>query len=179
MAQTRNDISPDVIAAAVSRVLSSLGQDYTNPVQPARPTAPAAGRLDARQDYPLAAKRPDLVKSATGMGLADITVDQVSAGKLSFDDIKIRPETLEYQAQIAESAGRPHMAVNLRRAAELTRIPDARVLEIYGALRPYRSTKAELLAIADELEQKYQAKVCAAFVREAASVYEKRGRIKS
>ena len=98
--------------------------------------------------------------------------------KLSFDDVRIRPETLEYQAQIAESAGRPHLARNLRRAGEMTRIPDARVLEIYNALRPYRSTKQELLDIANELESKYQAKICAGFVREAVKVYEKRGRIK-
>ena len=34
-----------------------------------------------------------------------------------------------------------------------------RVLEIYNALRPYRSTKQELLDIADELEGKYNCKV--------------------
>jgi propanediol dehydratase small subunit len=60
----------------------------------------------------------------------------------------------------------------------MTRIPDARVLEIYNALRPYRSTKQELLDIASELENKYQAKICAGFVREATQVYEKRNRIK-
>ena len=52
------------------------------------------------------------------------------------------------------------------------------MLQIYNALRPYRSTKAELLAIADELENKYGAKVNAAFVREAADVYERRGRLR-
>ena len=46
----------------------------------------------------------------------------------------------------------------MRRAAELIAVPDTRVLEIYNALRPYRSTKVELLAIADELEDKYNAK---------------------
>ena len=35
-------------------------------------------------------------------------------------------------------------------------------LEIYNCLRPYRSTKQELLNIASELENKYQAQVCAA-----------------
>jgi len=42
-------------------------------------------------------------------------------------------------------------------------------------LRPNRSTKEELLAIADELERQYDAKICAEFVREAARVYEARG----
>jgi len=67
----------------------------------------------------------------------------------------------------------------MRRAAELTRVGDERILEIYNALRPYRSTKADLLAIAEELENKYGAKICAAFVREACDVYERRGRLKT
>lgn len=176
----QQDISPDMIVAAVQRVLATLNETSTNAGgSSSAPAASTGGKLDAKSDYPLARKRPDLVKSATGLGLPDITLEKVVEGKLSFDDIKIHPQTLEYQAQIAESSGRPHIAGNLRRAAEMTRIPDARVLEIYSALRPYRSTKAELLAIADELENKYQAKVCACFVREAAEVYEKRGRIKT
>lgn len=135
-------------------------------------------KLDAKQDYPLATKRPDLIQSASGMKLEDITLENVVAGQITFDDIRTRPETLEYQAQIAESVGRVRLAANLRRAAEMTRIPDARLLEMYNALRPYRSTKEELLHIADELETKYQARVCGALVREAAEVYDKRGRLK-
>jgi propanediol dehydratase small subunit len=141
-------------------------------------TKTTTGKLDAKKDYPLGQKRPDLVRSATGLSLNEITLEKAASGKLTFDDVRIRPETLEYQAQICESAGRPHLAKNLRRAAEMTRIPDARVLEIYNALRPYRSTKQELLDIASELENKYQAKICAGFVREAVQVYEKRNRIK-
>jgi propanediol dehydratase small subunit len=137
-----------------------------------------AGTLDAKKDFPLAEKRPELVKSMKGLNLNEITLEKVVAGELSFDDVKIRPETLEYQAQIAESAGRPRIAANLRRAAEMTRIPDERLLQMYDALRPYRCTKAELLAIAEELESQHQAKICAAFVREAADVYEQRGRLK-
>ncbi|MDY0041154.1 MAG: diol dehydratase small subunit, partial [Desulforhabdus sp.] len=72
----------------------------------------------------------------------------------------------------------PQLASNIRRAAELTRIPDERILEIYEALRPYRSTKKELLDIARELETKYQARICAALVREAVEVYEKRRRLR-
>ena len=138
----------------------------------------SAGTLDAKKDFPLAEKRPELVKSMKGLNLNEITLEKVVAGELSFDDVKIRPETLEYQAQIAESAGRPRIAANLRRAAEMTRIPDERLLQMYDSLRPYRCTKAELLAIAEELESQHQAKICAAFVREAADVYEQRGRLK-
>lgn len=175
MSQKGNNISPDLIAEAVKRVMSTLGEGTA---KTDKPVVRSAGSLDAQRDFPLSSKRPELVKSAGGLGLDDITLEKVTAGQISFDDIRIRPETLEYQAQIAESAGRPRIASNLRRAAEMTRIPDERVLEIYNALRPYRSTKQELLDIASELENKYQAKICATFVREAAEIYEKRGRIK-
>ncbi len=175
MATTEISISPEMIAEAVRRAMASLGESNGHAAVATKPTT---GKLDAKKDYPLAVKRPDLVRSATGLGLEEITLEKAVSGKLTFDDVRIRPETLEYQAQIAESAGRPHLAHNLRRAAELTRIPDARVLEIYNALRPYRSTKQELLDIASELENKYQAQICGGFVREAAKVYEKRGRIK-
>ncbi len=70
--------------------------------------------------------------------------------------MRITPETLRMQAAIAQDAGRDRLAMNFERAAELTAVPDDRILEIYNALRPYRSTQAELLAIADDLEQRYQ-----------------------
>lgn len=50
--------------------------------------------------------------------------------------------------------------MNFERAAELTAVPDDRILEIYNALRPYRSTCAELLAIADDLEHRYRTTLC-------------------
>ncbi len=176
MARARGlDISPDVVAEAVKRVLTELGE---SPGQ-SDDASMGSGKLNARRDFPLGAKRPDLVRSASGLHLDEITLEKVLGGKIGFEDIRIRPETLEYQAQIAESAGRPFLAANLRRAGELTRIPDERVLEIYNALRPYRSTKRDLLEMADELESKYQARVCAGLVREAAEVYERRGRLKA
>jgi propanediol dehydratase small subunit len=135
-------------------------------------------KLHHAQDYPLSEKRRDLVKTATGKTLDEITLAAVMNGELTAEEIRITPQTLEYQAQIAESINRPQLAGNMRRAAELTGVPDTRILEIYNALRPYRSTKADLLAIADELEHQYGATVSANFVREAATVYEARGRLK-
>ena len=70
------------------------------------------------------------------------------------------------------------IARNLRRAGELIAIPDSRILEIYNALRPYRSTVEELLAIADELETQYQATINAAFIRESAEVYRQRDKLR-
>ena len=134
--------------------------------------------LQYQQDYPLSEKRRDLVKTSSDKTLDDITLDAVMNGEIGSDEIRITPEILEYQAQICESINRPQLAANMRRAAELTRVPDDRLLEIYNALRPNISTKDELLAIASELENEYDAKINADHVREAAEVYEKRGRLK-
>jgi propanediol dehydratase small subunit len=162
-------MTPDAMAEAARKIMTALNGQAA--------PASASGKLTAA-DYPLSEKRKDLVRSASGMGLDDITLDKVTSGQIEFKDVRINPETLEYQAQIAESVGRKALAANLRRAAEMTAIPDEKVLEIYNNLRPYRCSKQELLDIASDLESTYQAKVCAAFVRQAADVYEKNGRLK-
>ena len=109
------------------------------------------------EDYPLGEKKPELIKSASGKSLNDLTLQGVIDGKLDAKDFRITKETLELQAQVAESAGRGFFATNLRRAGELIPVPDARLLEIYNALRPYRSTKAELYAIEQKAaERLYQ-----------------------
>ncbi len=182
MSSKDTNLSPELIAEAVKRVMAALGEGESK-VPGSAPRTPtpgvsSAGKLNHRRDYPLSTRRPDLLRSASGLALEEITLKKVTSKEIRFEDIKIRPETLEYQAQISESAGRPRLAANLRRAAELTRIPDERILEIYNALRPYRSTKQELLDIARELESEYQAKVCASLVREAAEVYERRNRLR-
>lgn len=162
----------DMIAAIVQEVLKEMNGGAV------KVAASSNGKLSYKSDFPMAAKRPELVKTATGKSLKDITLASVVSGEVTADEIRITPQTLEYQAQIAESIGRPQLAANMRRAAEMTAVPDARVLEIYNALRPYRSTAAELSAIADELETKYGAKICANFVREACQVYKNRKRLK-
>ncbi|MBP7590532.1 MAG: diol dehydratase small subunit, partial [Chloroflexi bacterium] len=160
----------DIIAAIVKEVLAELNGGNGS----AAPAASNGRSLNYKTDYPLAQKRRELVKTATGKTLDDITLDAIMSGAVKAEEIRITPQTLEYQAQIAESISRPQLARNMRRAGELTNVPDERVLGMYNALRPNRSSKAELLAIADELESQYGAKVCANFVREAAGVYEAR-----
>ena len=141
------------------------------------PSVSAGGRMTAA-NYPLSEKSADKLKSPTGKKFTDMTKAGLLAGNVTSDDMRISPETLEMQAQVAESVGRGAFANNMRRAAELIAVGDDRLLEIYNALRPYRSTKAELLAIAEELETKYNAKISGGLVREAAAVYEARGRLK-
>ena len=138
--------------------------------------APKKGCVTAA-DYPLGVKMPEAIKTPTGKPYASLSYEKVISGERTSDDMRIAPETLEMQAQVAESVGREAFAGNLRRAAELIAVPDERLLQIYNALRPYRSTKQELLDIAAELEG-YKCAIAAGLVREAAEVYEKRGRLK-
>ena len=137
----------------------------------------SGGRVTYR-DYPLAEKSADKLRTPTGKKLSDVTLEALLAGNITPEDVRITPETLEMQAQVAESRGRDRLAANMRRAAEMIAVSDERILEIYNAMRPYRSTKSELYAIADELESRYNAKVTASLVREAADVGEARGRLK-
>ena len=130
--------------------------------------------LDPQKDYPLASHRPDLVRTPTGKRLEDLTMAAVLSGDVVAEDLRIAPDTLRLQASIADSAGRPQLGGNFRRAAELTALPDEKVLVIYNALRPRASTKQELLDIAQDLEDNFSAVLCGALVREAADVYERR-----
>lgn len=132
-------------------------------------------KLNARTDYPLYEKHPDLIKTATGKALSEITMEAILAEKIDAADCRISYDTLEYHAQIEEDLGNMQMAETLRRSAEMTRIPDDRIMDIYNAMRPRVSTKDELEAIVDELESQYGAAANASFIREAIEVYEKRG----
>lgn len=131
-----------------------------------------------KEDYPLGLKSPDLLFTTTDKAYDELTLDAALAGEITDKDLRISPRTLEMQAEISESIGRAQLAKNFRRAAEMINISDARILEIYNALRPNRSTKEELLTIAQELEDEYGAVENASLIREAADVYERRGRLK-
>ena len=132
-------------------------------------------RLSAA-DYPLAQKRPDLVRGAGGKSLDEITLDKVVAGDITMADLRITPEALRAQAEIARAAGRPTLAANFERAAEMVGIPQATIMEIYELLRPGRAKdKAELIAAARRLRDDFGALRLAAFLEEAAEVYERRG----
>ena len=125
--------------------------------------------------YPLGEYEKDKITSKTGKALSDITLDEVKKNHISSDDIKISKETLNAQGQIAKEAGSAPMELNFARAAELVDVPDEVILKMYDKLRPNRSTKLELVTMAKELLDKYDAKNCARLVMEAAEVYEKRG----
>jgi propanediol dehydratase small subunit len=134
-----------------------------------------AAPFDPRADYPLGARRPELVTTPGGVPLAEVTLEAVEAGRIGVEDVRATPPTLARQAEVAAAAGRPALAANLQRAAELASVPAELILEVYTALRPHRSTAAELRAWADRLERDHDAGRAAAFVREAADVYARRG----
>lgn len=124
--------------------------------------------------YPLAKNHPDALKSKSGKSFSDITFESVIQGKATHEDFKTSAQTLLMQADIAEKAGKKQFAGNLRRAAELTLVPDDEVLKIYDKLRPNRATKAELLEIAQRLRTQYNANITADLIEETAKIYEKR-----
>lgn len=172
-----------LIRQIMGEVMKSLSSEQVTfakkPVDEGLASVPrSTSRRAGVAEYPLAEKHPEMVASNSGKPLTGLTFDKVKSGELKPEDFRISSETLELQAQVADDSGRPTLARNLRRAAELVAVPDDRLLEIYNALRPYRSTKAELYDIASELEERYSATVSAEFVREAADVYEGRGRLR-
>jgi propanediol dehydratase small subunit len=113
----------------------------------------------------------------SGRPIEEISVEAAVRGDLSPSDLRVHPDTLRHQAEVAEAQGNPQLGENLRRAAELTALPDQEVLAIYESLRPGRSTANDLAGIAARLEAA-GAPLCAALVREAAEVYGRRGLLK-
>ncbi len=130
--------------------------------------------FDPKRDHPLGARRPDLVTTPGGIPLEEITLEAALEGRLVADEIRATPETLRRQAEIAGAAGRPSLAANLERAAELASVPDGELLEIYTALRPRRASREQLEEWARRLDA-LGAELNAAFVREAAAAYAERG----
>jgi propanediol dehydratase small subunit len=130
--------------------------------------------FDPSRDYPLGARRPDLVTTPDGTPLADVTLEAVRAGAIGAEQIRATPATLRMQADVSRAAGRTQLAESLERAAELALVPDDLLLEVYTALRPRRATAAELADWATRLDG-HGAEKSAAFVREAATAYAERG----
>jgi propanediol dehydratase small subunit len=125
-----------------------------------------------RVNYPLGEHRAAVLQARSGRPLAGITVASCMAGELGPDDIAIEAETLRLQAEIARGAGRPRLAENLERAAEMVALPAELIFAIYEKLRPGRARDAtELREIAARLRAEHQVEKLAALVEEAAAAY--------
>lgn len=128
----------------------------------------------AELSYPLSRADDGSVTARSGRPVRDVTLAAVVAGEVTSDDVAIGRDALLAQAAIAEADGRRQLAENLRRGAELTAFDDDQLLAFYEALRPGRSTAAELEALAVTLVER-GADGCAVLVREAAAAYARRG----
>jgi propanediol dehydratase small subunit len=115
-----------------------------------------------------------VTRAFSGSDSAGLTIDRLARGEIAADDVRIHPDTLERQAEIAREHGNPQLAENFRRAAEMALLSEDEVMALYDALRPHRSTAADLATVATQLDQ-VPAPRCAALVREAAGVYARRG----
>lgn len=112
-------------------------------------------------------------RAYSGRDAAELTVDRLARDELAADDVRIHPDTLLHQAQVAEAHANPQLAENFRRAAELALISEVEVMALYDALRPHRSTAQDLAVLAARLDA-VPAPRCAALVRQAAEVYARR-----
>jgi propanediol dehydratase small subunit len=130
----------------------------------------------AELSYPLSTGARDEIRAASGKPVSELTLAAVLDGAVGAADVAVAPETLRLQAGFAEESGNPQLAENLRRGAELTAFSDDELLRFYEALRPGRSSAAELEDLADTLAARGAAR-CAALVREAGAAYVRRGLI--
>ena len=129
-----------------------------------------------RADYPLAETQPGAVTGKRGKSLAEITLDSVLAGDVTMEDLRITPQALQAQADVARDVGRPTLALNFERGAELVEVPQDFIMQVYELLRPGRAkSKEELLEAAATMRGTYQAERIARFIEEAAETYAARG----
>lgn len=160
----------DKMQELISRLMQDMQPAGTAPVAPAGQPGEATVA-----DYPILEKHPEWVVTPTGKSVSRVTMEAVREGSVAGEDLRISRDMLLRQAQIAKSAGKPQVYENLCRAAELIDVPDDLVIKMYDGLRPNRSTRAQLMEMADTLRTQYHADRCAKLVTEAMEIYDKRG----
>ena len=73
-------------------------------------------------DYPISKKHPDWIKVGQDKKFEDITLENILSGYVKAEDLRIKPEILIKQGEIAKNAGREAIQYNFSRAAELTKV---------------------------------------------------------
>ena len=109
------------------------------------------------------------VRAQSGRPISDVTVAAVVAGDIGPDDIRISPEGLARQAEVARNHGDVQLAENLLRAAELVTLSEDQLLEYYELLRPGRTTADGLRAAGEELSSRGLPRVAALFLEAATA----------
>lgn len=126
--------------------------------------------------YPVGDRQPERLRTPGGKRFDALTLDNLLAGQVEGGDFAVSADTLRLQSEVARAAGRDRLADNFERAAELVGVPQDVILETYELLRPGRANaKDELLVAAARLRRDFAATRIAAFIEEAAAVYERRG----
>jgi propanediol dehydratase small subunit len=120
--------------------------------------------------YPLYKKARDQIELPSSKSIKEFNLENLESGALTSADLGIHRKVLLTQALIAEESGFPQLAENLRRASELTQLPDDELLRIYEALRPGRMDRESLYQLARKVEDEYGASLTARFIREAATI---------
>ena len=122
--------------------------------------------------------KKNTIYTFSGRSIDELSVQGILSGDLTAEDFRIHGETLNHQAKVTEEAGYTQLADNMKLAAELTHMSNEEVLDIYNTLRPRRTSYKEMIDMAERLQNEFTAPLTAAFVREAAAVYLKRGIVK-
>lgn len=126
-------------------------------------------------NYPLGEHMAERLRARSERPLAEVTVDACAAGTLAPADIAVHADTLRLQADVARRAGRPQLAENLERAAEMVAMPAELIFEVYEKLRPGRARDAaELTALAERLRRDYGAARVGHLIEGAARAYAER-----
>ena len=121
-------------------------------------------------NYPLYRHSRDRIRLPSGRSIEEFSTENLSASRLSEEDLGIHRDVLLAQAHIAEKHGFRQLSENLKRAAELTEVPDKELLKIYESLRPGRMSRSALCKLAETVETDYGATLTANFIREAAQI---------
>jgi propanediol dehydratase small subunit len=130
-------------------------------------------------DFPLAETAPDRIRGGRGKVLDELTLEAVLAGSVTIEDLRITPQALCAQAEIARAAGRVTLAANFERGAELVAVPEDLIMETYEMLRPGRVRDRQvLLDRADMFRRQFRAEQIARFLEVAAEHYHRRGLMK-
>lgn len=127
-------------------------------------------------DYPLAESAPGRIRGGRGRVLEDLTMEGILAGDVTIEDLRITSDALKAQAEIARAAGRPTLAANFERGAELVAVPQDLIMETYEMLRPGRVREWRVLQDrAEKFRRDYGAEEIARFIETAAEMYRRRG----
>lgn len=116
------------------------------------------------------------VQTWAGRDLDLLTMDAARDGDLGPDDLRLHPDSLLRQAEVAAAEGNSQLAGSLQLAAELALLPDSELLGLYDMLRPGRAS-LDAMTEAVRLLEGLGMPRAAAHVQEAAAWYTARGLI--